>query len=95
MHTIGLKLNSKIIANNGDLLVNAAIHGGGIVVQPTFITGDAIAQGKLKKILVNYEPTPLNLYAVYAHRKFLASKVRSFVDFVANYYGEVPYWDQE
>ncbi|SHO56197.1 LysR family transcriptional regulator [Vibrio quintilis] len=90
----GLRLKHTITANNGDLLMNAAVHGGGIIIQPTFITGEAIARGKLKRILPGYEPSSLNMYAVYAHRKFLASKVRSFVDFVVQYYGEVPYWDQ-
>lgn len=89
-----LKLHSSIVCNNGDLLVNAAIYGGGIVIQPTFIAGEAITAGQLQKILTEYEPKPLGLYAVYAHRKFLASKVRSFVDFISGYYGEVPYWDQ-
>jgi DNA-binding transcriptional LysR family regulator len=89
-----IKLSSRIICNNGDLLVNASIYGGGIVIQPTFIAGEAIAAGKLQKILTKYEPEPLGLYAVYAHRKFLASKVRCFIDFISDYYGDVPYWDQ-
>jgi DNA-binding transcriptional LysR family regulator len=90
-----LHFENQLIANNGEILANAAIHDGGIVVQPTFITGEALAEGKLKRILPGYEPEPLNLYAVYAHRKFLASKVRCFIDFVSQYYGEMPYWDQE
>ncbi|CAM3873022.1 HTH-type transcriptional regulator DmlR [Vibrio aerogenes CECT 7868] len=93
-HAAKLRLRHTITANNGDLLMNAAVHGGGIIIQPTFITGEAIAQGQLKRILTGYEPSPLNMYAVYAHRKFLASKVRSFVDFVVQYYGDIPYWDQ-
>lgn len=87
-------LNSKLIANNGDLLVNTAIHGGGIAIQPTFIAGEALAQGKLTRILEGYEPEPLGLYMLYANRKFLPSKVRCFVDFASNYYGEEPYWDE-
>ncbi len=89
-----LKLRSSINCNNGDLLVAAAIYGGGIAIQPTFIAGEAIAAGKLQEILSAYAPEPVGLYAVYAHRKFLASKVRSFVDFISDYYGEVPYWDR-
>jgi len=30
---------------------------------------------------------------VYAHRQLLASKVRSFVDFIDGYFGDPPYWD--
>lgn len=89
-----IKLDNTIICNNGDLLVNAAIYGGGIIIQPTFIAGEAIFAGKLKEILTEYEPQPIGLYAVYPHRRFLASKVRSFVDFISDYYGDLPYWDQ-
>ncbi|XQF91610.1 hypothetical protein ACOBV8_18590 (plasmid) [Pseudoalteromonas espejiana] len=34
------------MANNGDCLLNTAIAGGGIAMQPTFIAGEALAQGK-------------------------------------------------
>jgi hypothetical protein len=28
-----------------------------------------------------------------AHRQLLASKVRSFIDFIDGYFGDPPYWD--
>lgn len=89
-----LGLKEKIVANNGDFLVNTAICGGGIIIQPTFIAGEAIAEGKLQRILTRYESKPLALYAVYANRKFLAAKVRSFIDFAGQFYGDIPYWDK-
>jgi DNA-binding transcriptional LysR family regulator len=88
-----LKLESNLVANNGDLLLNTAIAGGGITMQPTFIAGEALAQGKVVRILKDYEPEPMGLYMVYANRQFLPSKVRAFVDFTSGYYGDVPYWD--
>lgn len=83
-----------MISNNGDVLVEAAIAGTGIVLQPTFIAGNAIREGKLKVLLPEHEPAPMALYAVYAHRQLLASKVRSFIDFIDGYFGEPPYWDR-
>ncbi|MBH0088814.1 LysR family transcriptional regulator [Pseudoalteromonas sp. AS71] len=88
-----LKLESNLVANNGDLLLNTAIAGGGITMQPTFIAGEALAQGRVVRILKDYEPEPMGLYMVYANRQFLPSKVRAFVDFTSGYYGDVPYWD--
>ncbi len=86
--------NRDMISNNGDVLTEAAIAGAGIVLQPTFISGSAIKDGKLQVILPEYEPEPMGLYAVYAHRQLLASKVRSFIDFIDGYFGEPPYWDR-
>lgn len=90
-----LKFRSHFIANNGDLLISAAIEGGGVTIQPSFIAAKAIKEGKLQAILPAYAPEPLGLYAVYTHRKFLAAKVRCFIDFISDYYGDIPYWDSE
>ena len=83
-----------LISNNGDVLVAAAIAGAGIALQPTFISGAAIRSGQLRVVLPEYEPQPMSLYAVYAHRQLLASKVRCFVDFIDGYFGDPPYWDR-
>ncbi|WP_417564997.1 LysR family transcriptional regulator [Marinobacter sp.] len=94
-----LQVNSRestrgMISNNGDVLVEAAVAGIGIALQPTFIAGAAIREGKLKVVLPEHEPEPMGLYAVYAHRQLLASKVRSFIDFIDGYFGDPPYWDR-
>ncbi|MCE8017165.1 LysR family transcriptional regulator [Halomonas sp. MCCC 1A17488] len=90
----GDQVNSDFISNNGDVLVEAAIAGGGLALQPTFISGSAIKEGKLQVILAEHEPEPMSLYAVYAHRQLLASKVRCFVDFLDGYFGDPPHWDR-
>ncbi|AUD78817.1 LysR family transcriptional regulator [Kangiella profundi] len=92
----GLILNKQkgsIVANNGEVLTKAAVAGAGIVLQPTFIVGPYIAQGKLKPILTQYKQDPLGLYAVYPHRKYLSAKVRSFIDHLQSFFGDRPYWD--
>ncbi|WP_309045613.1 LysR family transcriptional regulator [Marinobacter sediminicola] len=85
--------SNGMTSNNGDVLVDSAIAGAGIALQPTFISGTAIKEGKLQVILQDFEPEPMGLYAMYAHRQLLASKVRSFVDFIDGYFGDPPYWD--
>ncbi|MEQ6887738.1 LysR substrate-binding domain-containing protein [Halomonas sp. CS7] len=83
-----------LVSNNGDVLVESAIAGAGIALQPTFIAGPAIQAGRLRVVLPDHEPRPMSLYAVYAHRQLLASKVRCFVDFMEGYFGDPPYWDR-
>lgn len=84
---------AALVSNNGDVLVKAAEAGAGLVLQPTFIVGEAIRNGRLRLLLPAHEPEPLALYVVYAHRQMLASKVRCFVDFIEGYFGDPPYWD--
>jgi len=87
-------VSNSLTNNNGDVLAQAAIAGAGIAVQPTFICAEALADGRLKRILVDHEPEPLGLYAIYAHRQLLASKVRSFLNFADGYFGDPPAWDR-
>ncbi|KAA0939509.1 MULTISPECIES: LysR family transcriptional regulator [unclassified Psychrobacter] len=89
-----LKQGSELRSNNGDVLVDAAIAGAGLVLQPTFIISESISSGKLVVVLPEIEPEALGLYAVYAHRKLLPHKVRCFIDFMEGYYGTPPYWDE-
>lgn len=84
----------EFYSNNGDVLIEAAIAGAGIAIQPTFIVGEAIAQGKLAIFMEEHVPDPLGLYVVYAHRKLLPNKVRCFLEFIGGYFGSPPYWDQ-
>jgi len=90
----GRENTREMISNNGDVLIEAAIAGAGIALQPTFIAGAAIREGKLEVVLPEHEPEPMALYAVYAHRQLLASKVRGFIDFIDGFFGEPPYWDR-
>lgn len=89
----GRETPADLISNNGDFLMQAGIQGAGIIIQPSFITSRAIAQGQLKILLPELEPKPLGLYAVYAHRKLLPYKIRCFLDFIDGYFGNPPYWD--
>jgi|SRR5690554_1370860 len=82
-----------LYSNNGDVLVAAAMAGAGILMQPTFIVGSFLKTGALQQILHDFEPEPIALYAMFAHRQFMASKVRAFLEFITDYYGEPPYWD--
>ena len=87
------KQSSTFYSNNGDVLVASAVAGAGFVLQPTFIASEALSTGTLVPILPQYEPKPIHLYAVYAHKKLLPHKVRCFIDFLSDYYGSPPYWD--
>jgi DNA-binding transcriptional LysR family regulator len=79
----------KIITVSGRMQSNAAhstrvaaINGLGLVMLPTYIVGSDIEQGTLKVVLDQYPLPPLDIHAVYPHRKYLSAKVRTFLDFL-------------
>jgi len=43
-------------------------------------------------LLTKYEPAPATVYAVYPHARHLPSKVRVFVDFLAEHYAGEAEW---
>lgn len=90
---IAVRISGTIIANNGEVLREAALDGQGVITGPSFLTGDAIRDGRLVEILTEYAQAPFGIFAVYPHNRHLSAKVRSFVDFLKGYWGARPYWD--
>lgn len=76
----------RLQSNNGDVLTAAAVAGHGLTIQPSFIVEPFVATQQLKCILTEHTPKPIGLYAVYAHRTMLASKMRAFLDFSSRYF---------
>ena len=87
-------VNSKIKINNGDFLRDMAVKGHGITFLPTFITYQTVASGELVPILQQYQLPMLTAYAVYPKNRFLSQRCRYFIDFIAERFGDNPYWDE-
>jgi DNA-binding transcriptional LysR family regulator len=88
-----IQVQPRLIANNGDFLCDMAIAGQGIIQVPSFIAWQAVATGELTTLMPNFWPPHLNAYAVYPQSRYLSRRARSFIDFLADRFGEHPYWD--
>lgn len=91
---VSVSVKGRLRANNGEVLLDAALRGLGIYLSPTFFCCDEIRDGKLEIALRDFSEAPLSVYAVYPHRRHLSPRVRAFVDFLAARFGENPYWDR-
>ncbi len=80
-------------SNNGEVLKTAAIAGQGIALLPTFIVGDALQEGELRTLLHDYRPPRASLSALYPRHRHPSTKVRLFVELLAERFGGRPYWD--
>ncbi len=81
-------------ANTADPLRIAAINGCGLVQLPSYIVGLDIRDGRLIPVLEGYEPDPVQIHAVYIHRRHLSTKARTFVDFMCGLFQPEPYWEK-
>jgi DNA-binding transcriptional LysR family regulator len=88
-----VKVTGNMEANVADALRMAAISGLGLVLLPTYMVGQDIRKGRLNPVLTDYVPAPLEIHAVYPHRKHLSAKVRTFVDFLSERFHPKPYWE--
>jgi len=89
-----IKVSGPMCSDNGDILKTAAIAGLGITLLPTFIVGPELQAGRLQQILVEYCPPEISIYAVYPSRRNLSAKVRTFIDFLSDTFGDNPQWDK-
>ena len=90
---LNVPINSRLCANNGDVLRDAALAGQGITKLPTFLIGPDIEAGRLEVVLEDFPPTQLSIYALYAPNRYLAAKSRLFIDFLVDRFGPKPPWD--
>ncbi len=79
---LSVRVCGDLVSNLGDALRIAALAGRGIVRLPSYMVDEDIRAGRLQRILSDLEPQMRPIVAVYPHREFLASKVRTFVDYL-------------
>ena len=88
-------VNTSMVASSGDFLGNAAAHGMGVIIQPTFIASDAIRRGNLVPVLTDYKWPITQAHAVYPPTRHLSFRVRAFIDFLAEKFAGTPQWDRD
>jgi len=90
-----VQTSAHMVANNGDFLRDMALAGHGIVMLPTFIAWQSLANGELVSVLESYVQDPLNAWAVYPQTRYLSHRARLFIDFLIDRFGDSPYWDTD
>src|SRR5690606_35007833 len=69
--------------DDGDVITGWALAGRGILNKPRFEIEPYIREGRLKVLLPDTPPTPVQLAALYPHKNFQDPKVRLLLDFMA------------
>lgn len=90
-----IKAKGCFRTDNGEALRDACVSGLGITISSTWSVYKHLQTGALVEILKD-SPLVSNtaIWAVYPSSRLLAPKVRAFIDYFADHYGEVPYWDK-
>ncbi|MGB7501945.1 MAG: LysR family transcriptional regulator [Azonexus sp.] len=76
-------VRSRINANNGEVLTEAAAQGLGITLQPDFIADSFLAAGRVEAILTDFPVPELGIYAMLPSNRHVPHRVRVLMDFLA------------
>lgn len=85
-------VDGSLRVNNGDFLRQLALDGHGLVLLPTFLVGNDLREGRLVRVLDEYDAGELGIYAVYTQRRFMPVRVRTLLDFLVERFGDPAYW---
>lgn len=92
---LSLRPEGMLETNSSEVVREAVISGLGIALRSTWDISRELKDGRLVHILPAYEGSRnVTLSAVYPSRQFLPAKVRLFIDYLAEVYGPVPYWER-
>lgn len=88
---VDVHIPARFHCNNGDAVAEAAAAGAGIALQPDFIAGPLVREGRLVEILPGWRAAEFGVYAVYAPTHFVPAKSRVFIDHLAKVFATTPW----
>lgn len=78
-----IPVKGDLVANNGDALLTAALAGQGVIYQPDFIVGDAVAQGTLIALELDHPMLDLGgIHVLFRPDRRPPAKVRVMIDYL-------------
>ena len=83
-----VKVRGNLSTNDGEIAVNWALAGHGIVMRAEWDIAKYLRSGRLKQVLENYHTPPADIYAIYPQRHQTSARVRTFVDFLISQFAQ-------
>jgi DNA-binding transcriptional LysR family regulator len=77
-----VKVRGAVSSNDGDVVMNWALDGHGIVQRSEWDAAKYLQSGRLKEVMTDYSLPDADLYLYYLSRSNLPAKVRAFIDFI-------------
>ena len=80
--TESFKVRGNLSTNDGEIAVNWALAGHGLLLRAEWDVAKYLRSGRLVQVLNTYQTPPADIYATYPQRHQTAARVRAFVDFL-------------
>ncbi|MDZ7862531.1 LysR family transcriptional regulator [Acidovorax sp.] len=89
--TARVAVSSHFSANEATTLLRAALAGGGIALQPTYLANPHIASGELAAVLPDWGLPVMAINALYTSRRHQSPAVRALLDFLVARFAGAPW----
>lgn len=91
---VSVKTSGRLRCDNGDAMRDATTGGLGISINSIWSAYEQLESGELVEILQNYPlAMDASIWAVYPSSRLIALKVRAFIDYFSDYFGQPAYWE--
>jgi DNA-binding transcriptional LysR family regulator len=75
-----VQIRPALRTNQFDVAIDACLRGLGCGQFLCYQVDDLVAAGKLRRVMIDFEPAAVPIQIVYPHARLLSSNVRAFVD---------------
>lgn len=83
-----VKVRSPLAVNHGEIAVDWALAGHGIVLRSEWDIAGYLRNGQLVRVLDPWAGSSADIHAIYPQRHQLSAKVRAFLDFLATRFAD-------
>ncbi len=89
---VHLRPRGRADCSDGQVLHDWCLAGLGIAWRSTWEVEREVAEGRLQTVLDEFAAPPNGIFAVFPQRKHLPLRVRLWIDFLKQSYGDAGYW---
>lgn len=89
-----VRVRGPLESNMGEVIRDAALAGLGIALFSTWHVCEDLKAGRLERVLPEHRLPDSGIYAVMPQRRLMLPRVRAFIDFVVEKFGDVPPWER-
>ncbi|MBX8536917.1 LysR family transcriptional regulator [Pseudomonas cichorii] len=92
--TQNIKVRGALGCNDGEVALNWALEGYGILLRAEWDIARYVRSGRLLLVLEDQTPTRADVYAVYPQQLHLSARVRSLIDFLVERFRHIDNLDE-
>jgi DNA-binding transcriptional LysR family regulator len=90
-----VKIRGALSTNDGESGVMWALEGLGILMRSEWDVRAHLESGRLVPVLNDWSLPEADVFAVYPERANLSARVGAFIDFLSEWFGSAPAWNEK